>query len=788
MKNNYIKTAIFATLATFAILVGEAQQAEPCGMKQFGKVKSKEWVISQTDPSSLYLTNFNGVIVGEGKGVVNFSKHAFLSGHENGSYGPLSAGTKGFVVIGVHPDGKPNTFKLHGDLSSLNKNRYYSLALKNYMISGKIQITNVVGQIVYHKGGYYGQEFVDSLANLPESKFWEWYRDDDNGLYCPAETTIGNTNLENFVWQWVEGGSSKAIGKYSHAEGRFSIAEGRYSHAEGQLGHAAGVASHVEGQEGHVTGSCGHAEGIHTEADAYAHSEGAFTKATGNGAHAEGGWRASATSYEPGGQALGSGSHAEGIGSIAIGTGAHAEGYKNVAKSSYSHAEGGYADSNETHTNVANGVASHVEGLSTQTGESAAHAEGLQTKALGRASHAEGSSSTASGFGSHVEGYGNIASGYGSHAEGGWYYNSSSIYTNIAAGAASHAEGISTKAEANASHAEGYGSKTSGDYSHAEGKDTFTKGTASHAEGIGYRTQVSSYKVFYNGTGNAYTSNVPHNLSINNIIEVNGQLRKVVEVPTNSTFVVDSKFSGTITNASVSIIHGIAYGNYSHSEGGYTYATAENSHAEGDHTKAYGKNSHAEGSYTTASGEASFAGGKQTTSTNTASFAEGFSTKAYGMYSHAGGWGSEAHTIASFAFGYMAKTSNNIGEIALGKNNISSSDTIFYVGTGSDAQKKNGLEVKNNNDIYFWHKGQYVKLQDKISSIPSSVGITSVTTNGTSFSVNNGEVTIPLDNYVLKSEIKAQAQTAKNSINTSANLSEIKAALTNFLQQTFVNQ
>jgi len=62
MKHDYIKTVAIAAIAALA-LATNAQQAEPCGMKRLGKVKNTDYVISQTNPSSLYLTNFNKVVI-----------------------------------------------------------------------------------------------------------------------------------------------------------------------------------------------------------------------------------------------------------------------------------------------------------------------------------------------------------------------------------------------------------------------------------------------------------------------------------------------------------------------------------------------------------------------------------------------------------------------------------------------------------------------------------------------------------------------------------------------------
>lgn len=692
----------------------------------------------------------DNLIVGEG---VNYSDHAFLTGHKaKESYGDLTAGAMGYVVIGVNPGGVANTLKLDGDLSGIDLTKKYSLALSHFQISNQMEISNVVGQVVYLKKAYWGSDFTSELAGKSESYFWDMYNgDDDNGLYCPTDTSIGNTKMRNFKYQTAEGGSSKAIGKYSHAEGRYSIAEGRYSHAEGQLGFAGGVASHVEGQGGLVTGSCGHSEGINTEATAYAHAEGAFSKATGNGSHAEGGWRSSASEYASGGQALASASHAEGVGTIANAVGSHAEGYGNVAKGSYSHAEGGYYSSTEVHTNVAASAGSHVEGLATYASSDAvaghaegfkttsdgkyAHAQGYKTLAKGQASHAEGELTQARGANTHAEGIGNVASGAQAHVEGGMYY-SGTTYTNVASGTASHAEGYNTQAlnlgthtegygtiaVANRSHAEGHSTLANGDSSHAEGHFTIAQGGYSHAEGNGTSSD-KEFMMFHIG-GNSYTTTVDHALSPNTVIRMRNQIRKVTATPGARTITLNSVFSELTTNDVIKVVTGVAYGEYSHSEGYGTLSIGNYSHTEGNSTKALGQSAHASGEY------------------------------------------SEANKQASFAAGYRAIANNQIGEIALGKNNISSTNTMLSVGIGTDAQKQNAFEIKTTGDVFIKGIGNYdginqsgaISLQAKIQALDSA------TSGG-------------LD----AATIKAAASTAKGKIEAANDLSIIKEAMIEFL-------
>ena len=162
-----------------------------------------------------------------------------------------------------------------------------------------------------------------------------------------------------------------------------------------------------------------------------------------------------------------------------------------------------------------------------------------------------------------------------------------------------------------------------------------------------------------------------------------------------------------------------ASGDSSHAEGQFTNANGINSHAEGTSTKANGSNSHAEGKYSQASGQTSHAEGDNTRANGIKSHAEGSSTVANGSNSHVEG----SHTIA-----------NNESEHASGMYNVSntgestSAQTLFSVGNGGwdetaqDVVRHNAFEVRQNGDIYITSGGTDIKLQDKFSSIDTTIG------------------------------------------------------------------
>lgn len=265
------------------------------------------------------------------------------------------------------------------------------------------------------------------------------------------------------------------------------------------------------------------------------------------------------------------------------------------------------------------------------------------------------------------------------HAEGG---------ETEASGDYAHAEGWKTRATNAKAHAEGDQCVASGDSSHAEGDETIASGKQAHAEG--HTTQAIGSSSHAEG--------------------------KEAE----------------------------ARGAHSHAEGFSTVAEGEDSHAEGTETKARGLSSHAEGksngalgSYSHVEGEDNVTGSLEDEWIGMCAHAEGSKTKAVGDYthsegretvalgngSHAEGNKTQAIGVASHAEG-VNTVANNAGEHACGRFNMSNTGendadkTIFSVGIGTDSDaRKNGLEVRENGDIYLWMNGSYVRLQDKMQKM-----------------------------------------------------------------------
>ena len=400
------------------------------------------------------------------EGVKNFSyKNSFLQAEsvyevegKHSDWGIACTGSKGYCILSAYP--ALSAVKLSGDISMLasNTGKKYSWAFASGCDSESLEIKSVdtTTNIVTFKSAL-PADIANSKVSS-ETQMIEAFNKDDNALYCPSDPTIGNSVIHNFYANHAEGGSVKAIGKYTHAEGRRTIADNRYSHAEGDGSFAGRMAAHAEGQTTRAYGYYSHAEGrdtVVTNQATAAHAEGYNSKASESGAHAEGGyWLANNSPANfSGGLASGKGSHAEGNDTSAFGDASHAEGEKTTALCAASHAEG--------YSTYASSKYAHAEGVETiaQGGEGA-HAEGNLTKATGTTSHAEGIKTVASGFASHAEGYQTSATISAAHAEG---------YLTYAKGEYSHAEGNQTSAIGKYSHAQGEKTKAQRDNAHAAG-------------------------------------------------------------------------------------------------------------------------------------------------------------------------------------------------------------------------------------------------------------------------------------------------------------------------------
>ena len=333
--------------------------------------------------------------------------------------------------------------------------------------------------------------------------------------------------------------------------------------------------------------------------------------------------------------------------------------------------------------------------------------EGQNTTASGNYSHAEGYQTSATSYASHAEGGSSVANGNYSHSEG---------YGTSASGRYSHAEGLYTSALTEASHAEGYYTKTANKYEYASGQwnvsnsATTTFGDSGNTlfsvgNGTNGSARHNAFEIRQNGdiylTLDGQDVKLQDNLGGGGATYTAGRGINIDSANTISLGVAIS--AGTGTNSIQEGQNTIASGSYSHAEGAATSATSYASHAEGSNTTASEYHSHAEGSWTTASGYYSNAEGYKTIASGVSSHAEGYYTEAKNNFEHASG----QYNVSSSA-------STTFGD---------SGNTLFSVGNGTDANARhNAFEIRQNGDIYFNDGTNDIKLQDKFSTIETTIG------------------------------------------------------------------
>lgn len=152
-----------------------------------------------------------------------------------------------------------------------------------------------------------------------------------------------------------------------------------------------------------------------------------------------------------------------------------------------------------------------------------------------------------------------------------------------------------------------------------------------------------------------------------------------------------------------------AQGKRSHAEGTTTIAKGAYSHAEGNSTVTLGNNAHAEGLQTLAKGDHSHSEGQLTQAIGERSHAEGNDTIAKGNNSHVGGWKSETNGAYSFAHG-AGVIADVACQVVFGRYNLRT-QSAFIVGGGSQEEKRNSFEVRQNGDICMHYNGKMYSLQ-----------------------------------------------------------------------------
>lgn len=246
--------------------------------KTIGQMKAGDQLLTPDVEStisagfSVYQSNFtvlSGNFLQTNSGTAkNYSaRNAFLQAEEafsgsGKSYGIAYTGTRGFCVLNVNP--VLSTLTLSGDLTSLVLSATYSISLADTAESMCTKVVAINGNEVTIS------PWIDDITELSSKTGEEMiglFLSDDNAFYAPKYPECGNMVIENFYGNHAEGGSVRAIGKYTHAEGRDTTADVRYSHAEGSHNIAGGMASHAEGFCTEALGRYSHAAGHNAKAN-----------------------------------------------------------------------------------------------------------------------------------------------------------------------------------------------------------------------------------------------------------------------------------------------------------------------------------------------------------------------------------------------------------------------------------------------------------------------------------------------------------------------------------------
>ena len=262
-------------------------------------------------------------------------------------------------------------------------------------------------------------------------------------------------------------------------------------------------------------------------------------------------------------------------------------------------------------------------------------------------------------------------------------------------------------------------------YSSAKGEKTLAIGTGSSVEGLGFMaSKALSLPINAKITaidGNTLTASISilENLGLKNIkhngfiIKAGSSYIPVKSFTTSGTLSVTATFvcyvepdTSLVGQNITELYTGVAYGNYSHAEGGKNLAIGEYSHTEGSLNQAYGNNSHTEGYSTIASGDYAHTEGQSTKATASQAHAEGYQTEASGESSHAEGINTKAIGQSSHTEGANTQAMGNQSH-AEGYNTT----TVGYHShiEGSSSYKKEDITVSTDADVIikFWNNNKF---------------------------------------------------------------------------------
>jgi hypothetical protein len=544
-----------------------------------------------------------------------------------------------------------------------------------------------------------------------------------------------------------EGNTTTASGDDSHAEGRATTASGLASHAEGVNSLAQGAFSHAEGNATQAIAALSHTEGQNTitkDGANYAHAEGNGTVATAPAQHVQGRFNIEDINKQYA-HIVGNGtSEANRQNAHTIDWNGNAWFTKDVYVGGTKQSEGKKLATEEfVNTKVSTEVASLVGAapetlntlneLATALGNNENFATTV-TEELGKKANSSDvlahtgnvnnpHSVTAAQVGAYTKEETNSAITQSTQ-------NINTSITNLTNTTNTISEKVNALAgESDTSVTNDLENNTAiGEFSSASGTMTYAYGEASEASGIAVRVskskligdieigkvklKISSIDVNnnlinvksdplaagfktlvdeLNNTGNTgFIIEVANRLiPISNYSTVGGSFLAGYTCSLTPYIALTTEDTSLVNQSVAEVYVGMAYGDYSHTEGKNNTALGIASHAEGVTNTARSEGAHAEGYSTEANGLYSHSEGCNTTASGDYSHAEGNTTIAAGGNSHAEGNKTKANKAQTHAEGNYTIADSNVQHVEGSFNIVDSNDKYLHIignGTSEDSR------------------------------------------------------------------------------------------------------
>jgi len=241
-----------------------------------------------------------------------------------------------------------------------------------------------------------------------------------------------------------------------------------------------------------------------------------------------------------------------------------------------------------------------------------------------------------------------------------------------------------------------------------EGKlNTVGDGDQIHAEGLGNTVNANSEAIHIEGAGNSVGNKYNH-------VEGGGNKVETGTLETNGGTNHVEGGGNTLVEGGSSHIEGagntLVEGGSSHIEGGGNKVTGGTTHVEGVANKVVGDTLHVEGNNNTVEGSNTHIEGQYNNVNGEACHIAGFTNTVNGDNSFVYGKNNTAGTN-KFIFGHNLNSDDETTKLVIGKWNESKTDNFFEFGIGTgDNDRKNILEINNNDEIYYRYNGVMTQL------------------------------------------------------------------------------